>query len=168
MQGAMVDVRVSDFMVKVLLDAGANVNAVDRLGRTPLHYAAAQGFDPIVEALRQAGAKVDDKDNQGNTPADLATSHALTTTLDLLKAGPGAGPTAESTKRAPEATAKGTGVLGAELVRATRAGNVEEVKSLLARGADVMYRDSDGFRAVDRARDIGNAEILQMLQEAEK
>lgn len=168
MQGAMVDVSVSDFMVKALLESGANVNAVDQLGRTPLHYAAEQGFDPIVAALLRAGAQSDAKDEQGKTPADLATPRALTSTLNLLKAGPGARAVARPMWDAPAATADGTGHLGAELIRATRAGNVEEVKSLLARGADVMYMDSDGFRAVDRARDIGSTEILKLLQEAEK
>jgi ankyrin repeat protein len=168
MQGALVDVGVSDFMVKALLAAGANVNAVDRLGRTPLHYAAAQGFDPIVAALLKAGARSDAKDNQGETPADLASPHALANTLALLKTGPDAAAFATSAAGTPTATAKGNGVLGAELVRATRAGDADQVKSLLARGADVTYRDSDGFRAVERARDLGNPEILRELQEAEK
>ena len=58
--------------------------------------------------------------------------------------------------------------LGQPLALRSGAGNAEEVKSLLARGADVQYRDSDGFSALERARDVGNAEILKMLQEADK
>lgn len=165
MQGAQSGVAVGDFMVKVLLDAKAKVDARDNIGRTALHYAAEQGYDPIVAALLKAGAKTDVKDNDGKTPAELATPRALTATLELLQASQGAG-TAEAPAAA--ASAKSSGTLGPELIRATRAANVEEVKSLLARGADVEYRDSDGFRALERARDIGNAEILKMLQDAAK
>ncbi|MFA5264777.1 MAG: ankyrin repeat domain-containing protein [Opitutaceae bacterium] len=168
MQGAQVGVSVSNFMVNALLEAGANVSAVDKLHRTPLHYAAEQGYDPIVAALLKAGAKIDAKDNQGMTPADLAAPRALSSTMVLLKKGASGATAAGSVMGALAANEKGTGILGAELIRAIRVGNVEEVKSLLARGADVTYRDSDGFRAIDRARDFGNPEILGMLQEAEK
>jgi ankyrin repeat protein len=168
MQGAQSGVAVSDFMVKALLDAKAKVDARDNIGRMALHYAAEQGYDGIVAALLQAGAKTDVKDNDGKSPADLATARALASTLQVLKAPPAAAPAAAPGIAALATPAKTPSVLGAELVRATRAGNVEEVKSLLARGADVTFRDSDGFSALDRARDLGNAEILKMLQDAEK
>jgi hypothetical protein len=32
-------------------------------------------------------------------------------------------------------------------------GELNKVKELLAKNADIFYRDSDGFRAIDRARD---------------
>ena len=53
-------------------------------------------------------------------------------------------------------------------MQAAKSGNVAEVKALLARGADVSFMDSDGFRAVDRAKDYGHAEVVTLLQAAEK
>jgi ankyrin repeat protein len=54
--------------VRVLLDAGADVNAADETGNTALHRAASSGFDPIVQLLADRGAKVDIKNKQGQTP----------------------------------------------------------------------------------------------------
>ncbi len=50
--------------VHVLL-ADANVNARDERGCTPLHLAAAGGFNLVVAALLQAKAKVSVVDNTG-------------------------------------------------------------------------------------------------------
>ena len=59
--------------VKVLLAAGARVNARDGAGSTPLHYAYMA--DPqIVTALIDAGAEVNATDNRGYTPLDVAFS----------------------------------------------------------------------------------------------
>lgn len=44
--------------VRVLLDAGADVNALGRSEETPLHRAAAEGHVNIVEALIESGADV--------------------------------------------------------------------------------------------------------------
>jgi ankyrin repeat protein len=43
-------------MIKALLQAKANVNAVDRRGQTPLCYALRQGRTDAISALRNAGA----------------------------------------------------------------------------------------------------------------
>ena len=40
-----------------LIEAGANVNLPDRLGRTPLALAQARGYDAMVARLRQVGAR---------------------------------------------------------------------------------------------------------------
>jgi len=42
---------------RALLAAGANVNAADNDGFTPLTIASQQGHDDIVQLLRAAGAK---------------------------------------------------------------------------------------------------------------
>ncbi|KJH47990.1 ankyrin repeat protein [Dictyocaulus viviparus] len=57
----------------LLLEAGAEVNAADRYGATPLHRAASQGHDGIVNMLlSQPKIHIDAKDSEGNTPLFLA------------------------------------------------------------------------------------------------
>lgn len=45
-------------IIKLLLDKGANVNAVDNNGRTPLHEAVVQANEPIVQLLLENGANI--------------------------------------------------------------------------------------------------------------
>ena len=59
-------------VVKLLLGAGADPNAVQRLGFTPLHAAAQNGSREMVEALLAAGASPARANDEGETPADLA------------------------------------------------------------------------------------------------
>jgi len=96
------------------------------------------------------------------TPAQLAEARQLTSTLNTLKTG-------EAPGSQPEPAAiSGTGKLGRELLRAAWDGNLAEVKRLLSEDADVQYRDSDGFRAIDRARNNGHRAIVTLLRAAEK
>jgi uncharacterized protein len=62
--------------VKVLVAAGAEVNAVSDAGETPLHYSA-QASDDIVKFLVEKGAKLDAKDKQGRTPVEMALGVGL-------------------------------------------------------------------------------------------
>jgi ankyrin repeat protein len=75
--------------VKQHLDAGADVNAKGKYGRTPLHYAASRGLKKIIELLIARGADVNTKievgDYKGQTPLDGATQWNLTETADLLR-----------------------------------------------------------------------------------
>jgi ankyrin repeat protein len=54
---------------------GADVDAKDSSGRTPLHYAVETsvkyGNDYMVTKLILKGASIEAKDNLGNTPLDL-------------------------------------------------------------------------------------------------
>jgi ankyrin repeat protein len=57
---------------KYLLGKGADVNAVDALGNTALHYAAYHRRDTIVQLLADRGARLDVKNKWGETPLFLA------------------------------------------------------------------------------------------------
>ncbi len=75
--------------VKQHLNAGADVNAKGKYGRTPLHYAASRGLNKIIELLIARGADVNTKievgDYKGQTPLDGATQWNHPETADLLR-----------------------------------------------------------------------------------
>jgi ankyrin repeat protein len=58
--------------MKVLIAKGANVNAANDAGMTPLHYAAQRGSERIIEFLAAQGARFDVKNKQGRSPSELA------------------------------------------------------------------------------------------------
>jgi ankyrin repeat protein len=57
---------------RLLIDAGADVNAAQPGGFTPLHAAAANGNRELVELLLERGADPGARVDDGRTPADLA------------------------------------------------------------------------------------------------
>ena len=75
--------------VKQHLDGGADVNAGNEGGFTPLHYAAIEGHKEIAELLIAKGADVNAKAVDGETPLDRATmpdsQFNTTETADLLR-----------------------------------------------------------------------------------
>ena len=74
--------------VKQHLDAGADVNAKGKYGRTPLHYAATRGHKKIIELLSAKGADVNTKievgDYKRQTPLDGAIQWNHPETAELL------------------------------------------------------------------------------------
>ncbi len=58
--------------IRLLLDKGADVNAVNSRNMTAAHYAARTGNDEALKLLVERGAKLDIKDRIGRTPLDMA------------------------------------------------------------------------------------------------
>lgn len=61
-------------VAQALIEARANVNAPDPIGRTPLHWAASANREELVGLLVKAGADVNLQDKDGRTALDLVKS----------------------------------------------------------------------------------------------
>jgi ankyrin repeat protein len=62
--------------IQMMLDAGLDINAAERRGRTAVHGAALLGFDQVLRFLGEKGAAMDTADSNGVTPLDAALGRA--------------------------------------------------------------------------------------------
>ncbi|MCE2539730.1 MAG: ankyrin repeat domain-containing protein, partial [Acidobacteria bacterium] len=58
--------------VEILIEAGADVNAVNEAGFTALHGAAFRGLNEVIEYLVAQGAAIDARDFRGRTAYRMA------------------------------------------------------------------------------------------------
>lgn len=66
--------RFSFDLIKILIDKNVNINIMDDMGNTPLHYAVFRDDYPeVLKYFIKNGAKVNIKNKNGNTPTDLRT-----------------------------------------------------------------------------------------------
>jgi len=69
-------------IAQLLIAKGADVNAKNKYGGTPLHYAATK---EIAELLIAKGANVNMREIDGSTPLDLAIKRKRTEIAELLR-----------------------------------------------------------------------------------
>jgi ankyrin repeat protein len=75
-------------IAKVLIDAGANINAADSDGWTPLHVAVRYDNRALLEELIRRGADLGARTKKGNTPMSLTIADNHPDTLRaMIKAG---------------------------------------------------------------------------------
>ncbi|XP_071420291.1 ankyrin repeat domain-containing protein 22 isoform X2 [Pithys albifrons albifrons] len=64
--------KQNENLIKMLLRAGADVNATDSSGSTALHYACEMKNQEVIPLLLQAHADTSIKNQDGETPLDIA------------------------------------------------------------------------------------------------
>jgi ankyrin repeat protein len=135
--------------LRVLLDAGAEVNARNRADATALLWAA--GDPEKARLLIERGADVKLQSKQGRTPLMVAASRPANSSVVALLLAKGADPRAQDRL--------GTTVLSL----ACRFGDLESVKLLLRAGAEPNVPDSLGRTSLSAAAVGGNPEIVRLL-----
>lgn len=78
-------------LVRLILDAGADVSIATNVGNTPLHIAAYKGFGDIVSLLLARGANREARNAKGETPARLAAASKQDAIVQMLNAPAAAG-----------------------------------------------------------------------------
>ncbi|MDM2172972.1 ankyrin repeat domain-containing protein [Mycobacteroides abscessus] len=68
-----------------LIDSGADVNAADDDGSTPLHAAVADDSVEIVRYLLDAGADLEHANNKGETPLNVAVGNTTSNAGEIIQ-----------------------------------------------------------------------------------
>ena len=79
-------IRGSKNAVDLLLDLGANINAVDVDGNNCLHYAVNSNNPTLLKKLLVRGAEKTNRNNSGKLPLDLARENNYGKIVDILSA----------------------------------------------------------------------------------
>jgi ankyrin repeat protein len=172
--------------VQQLLQKGANIEAKDKYGRTPLMVADIYDNTNVMKLLLDKGANIEAKDKYDKTPliaaatygkvevvkllldkgANIAAEHDGETSL-ILAANEGK---VEVVKllldRGDNIEAKATAFPydgDTALIRASYQGRSEMVKLLLDRGANIEARNKNGNTALITAAENGHTEIVKLL-----
>ncbi len=176
--------RGDDTAARDILKKGADANARDDNGCTPIVRAASGGYLSTVKLLLESGADVNTPCNHGPNALSLAVSHGQEAVVILLiEKG------ADVNRRGQQGWYPISGAIeaghagivsdlinhGAEinvrysnytpLIHAAERGRAEIVKMLLDGDADVRAIDQNGMSALMQAIDKGYPEIAKMLIE---
>ena len=139
--------------VKVLLEAGADLEARNESGHTPLDWAALAGNAGAVMVLLEVGANLEARNESGHTPLHIA---ALAGNAGAVMALLEVGANLEARNEYG----------GTPLYIAAFWGNSEAVTVLLEAGADLEARNESGTTPLHIAALRGNAETVTVLLEA--
>ncbi len=137
--------------VKILLEKGAAINAVNNVGITPLHLAALAGHTDMVALLLTHKANVKAKDVFGLTPLHCAAQYGHAKTMCLLL---DKGAEIESKTYTQGLT---------PLHWAAFWGHIEGVKCLLSSCADINARDNYGNTPFTYAEAYGQHDMARLL-----
>jgi len=168
---------------RVLLDAGAEINALDKFGDSALDLAAWRGKADFVDLLLEKGAKVPTAGPKLGSLLSLSASQGLTTLFGRLVEGGGDLKAAADRSLLHAAAAGGSARIIASLLDlgidpaardrfgwtplhyAARDGRTEAVRTLIERGAPLDERSLMGQTAYDVAVERKMAPAAALLAE---
>lgn len=133
-----------------LLDAGASVEARDRLGSKPLSHAARFGNLASVDLLLARGAPIDARNLAGATALYFAAERGQTAVVQRL------------IERGADVNLTGRSGIS-PVAAAAYAGSDAIVAALLARGADEHVADETGKPPIVYAAAAGRLDVLKRL-----
>ena len=137
-------------IVELLLDLGADLEAIDVDGDTPLMCAAIGGHSEVFKMLLSRGADADILNTSKSGVLHYAAISGSVEIVNLLL------------DRGLDINAQNQG--GATpLFEAIFRGNQEAVKFLLGKGADIEALNSHAFTPLYVARAMGNVDMAQLL-----
>jgi ankyrin repeat protein len=142
----------------VLIAAGADVNAKDKIQDSPYLYAGAEGRNEILKMTLAAGADLKSVNRYGGTALIPAAHHGHPETVKILLA---------TTIDKDHINKLGwTALLEAVILGDGGAVHTEIVRLLVAAGADVNIADRDGVTPFKHARQRGYTAIAGLLAAA--
>ena len=130
---------------------GALINANDRFGHSPMHYAAYRGNAFIVDYLLRHGGDPNTRGNHRSTPLHSAAWGKNQEVVELLLED-GAEVDAQTDEQETP------------IMTATLRGQLETVETLLALSANAHAVDKYGSNLMDLAGASGNQEIVKLLK----
>ena len=140
-------------IIRLLLEAGADPNAPDDYGSTPLHAAAYNDNSIVSSVLLDAGAQPNARDNRGWTPLHRAVRSENRLTVSILLDGG-----ADVNARAYDEQGR------FPLHLAAAQDDPMLVAMLLDAGADLDARDADGYTSLHwAAPNTGNVGVINAL-----
>lgn len=145
-------------LARVLIDAGADVNAKDSMQDSAFLYAGAEGLDEILTLTIEAGADVTSTNRYGGTALIPASEHGHVSTVKMLIA---AGVPVDHVNKLGW-----TAMHEAIILNDGGPDQVETVRLLLEAGADPHITENDGLTSRELAVQKGYDEIVAVIDAA--
>lgn len=149
--------RGFDTIARSLVSHGANIQATDMGGQTPLSLAARNGHTEIVRLLLDAGSAVDVKDSDfGQTPLSWASERGFTEVVRLLL------------DKGADFECKDQDFQQSPLSMASENGHMDIIRLLVEKGADVQSKDVGGRTPLSWAASNGHEDAVRLLRKVMK
>ena len=138
--------------IERVIDCGADIEAKNEDGWTPLHHASCKGDRAVIAKLREKGADLKAKTNNDLTPLELAAYYGRADAVEELLKGKGIELIEVEDKNGSRA-----------LHWASRKGHPGVITKLREKGADLEAKTNNGLTPLHAAAFHGRADAVEEL-----